>query len=119
MTFLGGLYLAAFGDKNVCVGWAGMWAEHDCMTFVGFDDGGRAQFCFFLQTVYFTWLFWMHVMCTILRPQGGTLNASSHQNLSLAVRFMDKEASVGEIACTEMAQNYTHRLCVVESELFS
>lgn len=58
-------------------------------------------------------------MCTILRPQGGTLNASSHQNLSLAVRFMDKEASVGEIACTEMAQNYTHRLCVVESELFS
>lgn len=63
MTFLGGLYLAAFGDKNVCGGWAGMWAEHDCMTFVGFDDGGRAQFCFcfFLQTVYLTWLFWMHV----------------------------------------------------------
>lgn len=57
-------------------------------------------------------------MCTILRPQGGTLNASSHQNLSLAVRFMDKEASVGEIVCTEMAQNYIHLLCVVESELF-
>lgn len=57
-------------------------------------------------------------MCTILRPQVGTLNASSHQNLSLAVRFMDKEASVGEIVCTEMAQNNIHLLCVVESELF-
>lgn len=51
----GGLYLAAFGDTSVIgLGWAGLWAEHDSMTFVGFDDGKRALFLRFFFGKLFT-----------------------------------------------------------------
>lgn len=97
--FGGGGCLAAFGDQSVIrLSWAGMWAEHDSMTFAGFDNGERAH-------IFIVILFWILEncllpgcsACTTLRPQGGTLNASSPQSLSVAVRFVGREAAVGEI----------------------
>lgn len=78
--------------------WAGIWADHDSMTFVGFDGGKKkAFFCFIFfsrHTVYFVVV--LHARARLCVHEGA-LSTHRSRILLLAVSFFDREAAVGKI----------------------
>lgn len=97
-----------------------MWAEHDSMTFVGFDDGEKAHLFyvryFFLANCLLSGV--LHARARLCVHKGAL---STHHRTR---EFLSRCEIRGQRGCswwdrvTKLAQNYMNTLSVVQSELF-